>query len=311
MSLIGESRLSPQAELDLRPVRNAAVLILVAVEYPIVYEGIASLLRSHVDLNLVAWTSADGNSLPALDLRPDIIVVDMNPAISILRIAEQFPDAKLVALTVLRNEEQVHQAFQMGARGYLLKTSALQHIVECLQVIARGQHWIPPEIAEILSQQSAFRTLTPREADVLRAMAQGKNNREIGEGLKMCEGTVKVHVGHILGKLRAKSRTEALVAAAARGLVSVAKASSKPGTKALAVWWAVQDSNLRSPTCKECKNGRSIAYWQDTMRFASPTGGASMCPPHHEKEGFARGACKLKPFGTFCQNCGAIVELAT
>jgi DNA-binding NarL/FixJ family response regulator len=209
------------SKLQQLPGTNGAVHILIAVEYPIVYEGLASLFKKHADLGIVTWDGSDGRSSGAHNGHPDVIVVDVDSSTSPWHLTEKFPEAKVVALTTSQSEAQIHQAFQLGAKGYLLKSSGLQQIVDCLRVVARGKSWIPPEIAEILSRRMATRALTPRERDVLKIMAQGKSNRQIGDMLNLSEGTVKVHVGHILEKLKAKSRTEALAAAASRGLVSL------------------------------------------------------------------------------------------
>jgi two-component system, NarL family, response regulator len=223
MSVIPETQTNTVEKGDLALATNKGIHILIAVGYPILHEGLASLLKKHSDRGIVEWDGSDDSSSMRHKECPDVIVVDDDTLTSAWSVVERFPNAKVVVLTASHSEAQVHQAFQMGAKGYLLKNYTPQQILECLRVIGRGELWIPPEIRDILSRPSGFHTLTPRERDVLKIMAQGKSNRQIGDLLNLSEGTVKVHVGHILDKLEAKSRTEALVSAALLGWVSVIK----------------------------------------------------------------------------------------
>lgn len=204
------------------------IRVLIADEQPVVREGIASLLSQHPGITVVAKVE-DGNAVlqSLTELQPDVVLFDpLSCGVEALRaffgVLERYPGTRTVVFTASVSEEHVYQAVKAGACGYLLKTSPPQDIVSCIQSVARGQNWIPSAVREILARRLAAPELTRRERDVLEAMAQGKSNREIGEALAVSEGTVKVHVTHILSKMKVGGRTEALAAAAARGLISLA-----------------------------------------------------------------------------------------
>ena len=128
--------------------------------------------------------------------------------------------AKIVVFTDKRSEEHIYQAIQAGARAYLDKKAPLNEILDCIRTVNEGQTWIPQPIAELLARRMTSPQLTAREHQVLLQMAQGKNNKQIGMALGLRDGTVKVHMTHILGKLKVTGRLEALAAATSRGLIS-------------------------------------------------------------------------------------------
>jgi len=198
------------------------IKILVADEHPIVREGMSALLARQPDMEVVGYAP---NGQPDLagdgEVSPDVVLFDFSASVSVFGIAKKYSSAKIIVFTARESEEHIYQAVQSGARGYLLKSALLEEILECIRTVVRGQSWIPRQMGELLAKRMAAPELTKRERDVLAAMAQGKSNREIGNMLQLSEGTVKVHVTHILEKLKVNGRTEALAAATARGLVSL------------------------------------------------------------------------------------------
>ncbi len=205
------------------------IRVLIADEQPVVREGVAALLAQQNGLVIVAKVEDGSAALQSLtELKPDVILLDPGASgVETIRaffaVLEKYPGIRTVVFTASQSEEHVYQAVKAGASGYLLKTSPTQEIVACIQAVARGQNWIPPAVREILARRLAAPELTRRERDVLSAMAEGKSNKEIAYALNVSEGTVKVHVTHILSKMKVGGRTEALAAAAARGLIILAK----------------------------------------------------------------------------------------
>jgi len=202
------------------------IRILIADEQPVVREGLAALLTQQSDMTVAACVPNGISAADAFEeLLPDVVLFDMaefnqQNCRAVFEILKRHRSARIVVFTASYGEELVYQAMQSGARGYLLKTSPVEEIVACIHSVAREQSWIPRAIEEILARRMAAPKLTRRETDVLSAMAEGRSNREIASALNLSEGTVKVHVTHILEKLQVGGRTGALAAAASRGLIS-------------------------------------------------------------------------------------------
>lgn len=205
----------------------ASIRVLVADESPIVREGLSSLLAQQPGIELVAKVRDAASIIQIIELSaPDVILLDLAPPVSeaiqnIGKILAIRPAAKIVVFSNSFSEEHIYESMQVGAKSYLHKTSSLEDIVACIRAIAIGQKCIPQSVMQVLARRCASPSLTRREQDVLKEMATGKSNRQIGEALQMSEGTVKVHVTHILEKLKVAGRTEALAIAAVRGLVSL------------------------------------------------------------------------------------------
>src|ERR1041385_2398719 len=196
--------LNPQSGLQ-------KISILIADERPIIREGVMALLGNQADMEIFDATKG---------VDPNIVLFDFAPSISAYVIAKKYPSAKLVVFTDSQGEEHIYQAIQAGARGYLDKCASLEQILDCIRTVERGQTWIPQQVAELLARRMSTPQLTRREQEVLFQMAQGKSNKQIGLALGLSEGTVKVYMTHILGKLKVSGRLEALAAATARGLIS-------------------------------------------------------------------------------------------
>ena len=205
----------------------APFTILVADDHPAVREGLIALINRQPDMRVIAEAIngtetvekffAVGPDIGLLDLRmPGMDGVD-----AVATICRRDPKARLVVLTSFGTEEDIYRALRAGAQGYLMKTASREELVECLQAVGRGKTWIPPEVGAKLARRVNDRQLTRREMDVLRAVVAGKTNKEIGVACNISEGTVKVHMTHILEKLKVTGRTEAINVAAKRGLVRI------------------------------------------------------------------------------------------
>ena len=156
--------------------------------------------------------------------RPDVVLMDLKlPDISGLEatrtICKEFPDCSIIMLSIHDGEEDIYQSFQAGARTYLLKTSDREELIHTIRSVHAGERYISPAIGARLAERMTRAELTLRELEVLKLIATGKRNKEIGSDLQIAEVTVKLHVGHILAKLKANDRTQATTTALRRGIL--------------------------------------------------------------------------------------------
>jgi len=201
--------------------------MLAVDDHPLLREGIAALIGNQTDMQLVAEAS---NGREARELfrkhRPDITLMDLQmPDMSgidaIHSIRGEFPDARIIVLTTHAGDIQVSRALQAGARGYLLKGSLRKELLETIRAVHAGQKRISSELAVEIAEHAADDALTPRELDVLRLVAGGNANKEIGARLFLTEETVKSHVRSILAKLKANDRTHAVAIGVRRGIIDL------------------------------------------------------------------------------------------
>lgn len=210
----------------------ASLTVLVADDHPVVREGLITIINRQQDMHVIAEAV---NGREAVDRflaqRPDVALIDLRmPGIdgieAVIEIWEKTDSPHLVILTTYAMEEDIYRAMHAGALGYVLKSAATGELVECIRTVAKGNSWVPPTVGAKLANRVANRELTMREGEVLRLMAGGKSNKEIGVALNISEGTVKVHMTHILEKLKAGGRTEAIALAVRKGLVTLDPASA-------------------------------------------------------------------------------------
>lgn len=201
--------------------------ILIADDHPIVREGMLAVLNRQPNMRVVALAC---NGREAVDCffehQPDVALIDLRMPVmdgmeAVARIHEKSPDARLVMISSWECEEDIYRALRAGAQGYLVKGSPIEELIQCLRTIGDGGAWIPPGIGAKLTRRLKESHLTVREGEVLNVLAIGRTNKEIGNTLHISEATVKVHVTHLLEKLKVSSRTEAISAAIRRGLVQV------------------------------------------------------------------------------------------
>jgi two-component system, NarL family, response regulator len=149
----------------------------------------------------------------------DLGMGDLDGVSAIQEIRRSFPEAKVLVLTIRHGDEDVRRALEVGARGYVLKSSPWPKVAEAINAVARGLRWLSPEAATALAESTGRVALTAREREVLAVLAKGSSNAEIGEALSISEATVKAHVTAILSKLGVDDRTKAMAAALRSGLV--------------------------------------------------------------------------------------------
>jgi two-component system NarL family response regulator len=205
-----------------RPIR-----VMVCEDHQIVREGLVALLAAHDDFQVIA-EAGDGETAIARfrEQPPDVTLIDLRmPKVDgvevIRRLRRDFPDSRFLVLTTYDTEDDVSRALQAGANGYLLKGTNRTTLRDAIRLLHAGRRFIPPEIADRVLPGPAAEELTEREVEVLRRIAEGMSNREIGEQLGITESTVKTHVNRLLGKLGVTDRTKALVLALKRGLVHI------------------------------------------------------------------------------------------
>jgi two-component system NarL family response regulator len=201
--------------------------VLVADDHPVVREGLVAIIETQPDLRVVAEAS---NGRDAMDKffahRPDVALFDLRMPLmggveTVARIYEKEPGARLAILTSYESEEEIYRALRAGAQGYVLKDAPVSDLIGCIRALSEGRTWIAPGIGEKLAKRVKGQELTTREMEVLRTLVMGKSNKEIGTLLNIAESTVKVHVTHVLEKLKASGRTEAISVAEKRGLIRI------------------------------------------------------------------------------------------
>jgi DNA-binding NarL/FixJ family response regulator len=203
----------------------AKIRVLIADDHPVVRAGLAALIRDSPDMRLVG-EAADGRQAVQqfFRYRPDVLLLDLRMQIldglEVLHsIIPKEAGAKVIILSTYNLPEDVYQAFMAGAKAYLLKDLPREELLESIRSIHKGQMNMSPRAAAQLANGLNQIRLTKRETEIVRMMAAGKSNKEIAGALGPTEGTVKVHVGHILKKLAVTGRTEAIRMAMERGIV--------------------------------------------------------------------------------------------
>ncbi|MBI4337604.1 MAG: response regulator transcription factor [Chloroflexi bacterium] len=212
----------------------APIRVLIVDDHPMVREGLAAILASQNDVAVAEAKNGLEAIEKAQELRPDVILMDLrmpglNGVDAIRRIKSTDQRAKFIVLTAYENDQDIFQAIEAGAEGYLLKTVSQEELLRAVHAVAAGGSLIDPAVTQKVLErlvQLARSTggqspLSERELEVLRLIATGATNKEIAVALSITEGTVRTHVGNIFQKLDVKDRTEAVTKALQAGIIKL------------------------------------------------------------------------------------------
>lgn len=201
------------------------IRVLIADDHQVLRVGLRAIIDGEADMEVVAEAGTGPDAVAAfLAHRPDITLLDLRmPGMSgpdvIAQICKQVPEAQIIVVTSYDADEDVFRAVQAGARGYLLKDTFTEGMLEAIRNVHAGRRLIDPQVAARLMDRMNAPSLTARELSVLQLVARGMTNREIGTALSMGEETVKAHLKHVFVKLEVSDRTEAALTAVQRGLI--------------------------------------------------------------------------------------------
>jgi DNA-binding NarL/FixJ family response regulator len=211
----------------MKPANSGKIRVLIADDHITVLEGLASIISRQSDMTVLAQAS-DGAELVLLweKHHPDVSLVDLRmPKLdgvgAIEEIRRKDPAARLIVLTTFDTDTDILNAIKAGAKGYLLKDSGRDELLDCIRKVHRGETCLPASLVQKLATSLHREALTAREVEVLQLLAYGKSNKEISASLSISEATVKSHLGNLFRKLDVLSRTEAIATANKRGLIKL------------------------------------------------------------------------------------------
>jgi two-component system, NarL family, response regulator len=201
------------------------IRIMVVDDHFAIRMGLAGSINLEPDMAVEAEASNGSQAIEGFRKhQPDIVLMDLKlPGTSGIEattaICKEFPKAAIIMLSTHDGEEDIYRSLQAGARAYILKDAAREELMAAIRKVHAGERVISPAVGARLAERMTRAELTAREVEVLKLMAKGRSNKEIGSTLGIAEVTVKLHVGHLLTKLNANDRTQAATTALQRGIL--------------------------------------------------------------------------------------------
>lgn len=203
------------------------IKILIVDDHPIMRTGIAALIASCGEMVSVGQAATGEEAVEKHALyKPNVTLIDLClPGISgietIRRIRRTTPDARCIVLTVCEGDEDIHQAMEAGAKGYLVKGLPQEMLMTAIKCVHEGGRYMPPHVSQTLAARTRNSSLSAREREVLTLVAKGRSNKEIAIDLGLSGATVKCYISLILLRLNATDRTQAVIKALQRGFIHV------------------------------------------------------------------------------------------
>lgn len=201
------------------------IRVIIVDDHPVVRFGLAAIINLQTDMSVVGAAESGEEACSIVSKKSaDVVLMDlrlpgMSGAKAIERLREIRPELRFIVLTTYDGDEDIHKALEAGAQGYLLKGMSHTEVTDAIRKVHTGSRCIPESVSKKLAKRPPQSELSARELEVLRQIARGLSNREIGSELGIAEATVKWHVNIILSRLGVSDRTEAIVAALQRGIM--------------------------------------------------------------------------------------------